>query len=73
MTLTVLTSASGSPGVSTSALGMSLAWSKPVLLVEADPTGGSAILAGWFHGRPPHDLRDHRCNAFGASRRQEYA
>lgn len=55
MTLTVLTSASGSPGVSTSALGMSLAWSKPVLLVEADPTGGSAILAGWFHGRPPHD------------------
>ncbi|MFZ0158721.1 MAG: hypothetical protein WAL50_06800 [Kineosporiaceae bacterium] len=55
MTLTVLTSASGAPGVSTSSLGLALAWPRPVLLVEADPTGGSAMLAGWFHGRPPHD------------------
>jgi len=54
MTMTVLVSASGAPGVTTSALGSALAWPRPVLLVEADPTGGSALLAGWFHGRPPH-------------------
>ncbi len=55
MSLVVLTSASGAPGVSTSALGLALAWPRPVLLIEADPSGGSTLLAGWFHGRPPHN------------------
>lgn len=55
MALVVATSASGAPGVSTSALGLALAWPRPVLLVEADPSGGSVVLAGWFQGRPPHD------------------
>ena len=41
MALIVLTSASGSPGVTTTALGLALTWPRPVLLVEADPTGGS--------------------------------
>ena len=51
MALIVLTSASGSPGVTTTALALALTWRRPALLVEADPTGGSAILAGYFRGR----------------------
>jgi hypothetical protein len=54
MALIVLTSASGSPGVTTSALGLALSWPRPTLLVEADPTGGSGILAGYFHGDVAH-------------------
>lgn len=50
MALIVLTSASGSPGVTTTALGLTLAWPRPVLLVEADPTGASAVFAGYFRG-----------------------
>lgn len=50
MAVVVLTSAAGSPGVTTSALGLALTWPRPVLLVEADPTGGSGILAGFFRG-----------------------
>lgn len=50
MAVIALTSASGSPGVTTAALGMSLLWPRPVLLVEADPTGGSGLLAGYFRG-----------------------
>jgi len=45
-----LASASGSPGVTTTALGLSLLWPRPVVLVEADPTGGSGLLAGYFRG-----------------------
>ena len=48
MALIVLCSASGSPGVTASALGLALAWSRPVLVVEADPTGGSAVFAGYL-------------------------
>lgn len=54
MALIVLTSASGSPGVTTSALGLALSWPRPSLLVEADPTGGSGVLAGYFHGDVAH-------------------
>ena len=50
MAVVALTSASGSPGVTTTALGLALSWPRPVLLVEADPTGGSGILAGFFRG-----------------------
>ena len=56
MTIVALTSASGSPGVTTSALGLAVVWPRPVLLVEADPTGGSAVLAGYFRGAAPHTL-----------------
>ena len=50
MAVIVLASAAGSPGVTTSALGLALTWHRPVLLIEADPTGGSAMLAGFFRG-----------------------
>ena len=50
MALIVLTSANGSPGVTTSALGLALSWPRPVVLVEADPTGARAIPAGYFGG-----------------------
>ena len=46
----MLTSASGSPGATTTAVGLALAWPRPVVLVDADPTGGSPILAGYFRG-----------------------
>ncbi len=50
MAVIALTSASGSPGVTTTAVGLAMMWPRPVLLVEADPTGGSALLAGYFRG-----------------------
>lgn len=50
MAVIALASASGSPGVTTTALGLALFWPRPVLLVEADPTGGSGLLAGYFRG-----------------------
>lgn len=51
MAIITLASASGSPGVTTTALGLALAWPRPVLLIEADPTGGSALLAGYWRGQ----------------------
>ena len=50
MAVIALTSASGSPGVTTTAVGLSLLWPRPVILVDADPTGGSGLLAGYFRG-----------------------
>ncbi|NLD76314.1 MAG: hypothetical protein GX643_06580 [Acidimicrobiales bacterium] len=50
MAMYVLFSAAGSPGVTTSVLGLALGWHRPVVLVEADPTGGSAIAAGYLKG-----------------------
>lgn len=50
-----LCSAKGSPGVTTSALALTLAWPRRVLLVEADVTAGSAVLAGHLEGRRTHD------------------
>lgn len=55
MALICLTSASGSPGVTTTAVGLAFCWPRPVLLVEADPTGGSGILAGFLKGTTPYD------------------
>ncbi len=50
MALIAITSASGAPGVTTTALGLALAWPRPVVLVEADPTGSRAIPAGYLRG-----------------------
>lgn len=55
MAIVCLTSASGSPGVTTTAVGMAFSWPRPVLLVEADPTGGSGVLAGFLRGTAPYD------------------
>ena len=56
MAVLCLTSASGSPGVTTTAVGLAFCWPRPVLLVEADPTGGSGILAGFLRGTTPYDV-----------------
>lgn len=54
MAVYAFTSASSSPGVTTTSLGLALLWPRPVVLVEADPTGGSGILAGYFRGIRPY-------------------
>ena len=51
MAIVCLTSASGSPGVTTTAVGIAFSWPRPALLVEADPTGGSGVLPGSFAAR----------------------
>ncbi len=50
MAVITLTSANGAPGVTTTALALAVSWPRPVLLVEADPSGGSALLAGFWRG-----------------------
>lgn len=50
MALIVLTSAQGSPGVSTTALGLAMSWPRPSVLLDADPTGASPVWAGYFRG-----------------------
>lgn len=55
MAVVCLTSASGSPGVTTTAVGLVFCWPRPVLLVEADPTGGSGILAGFLKGTTAYE------------------
>lgn len=50
MALVALTSANGAPGVTTAALGLAMTWPRPAVLVDADPTGASAIPAGYFRG-----------------------
>lgn len=55
MAVLALTSARGAPGVTTTALALTLLWPRPVLLVEADVAGGSAVLAGYLRGAvSPH-------------------
>lgn len=49
-----LTSAKGAPGVSTTALAMTLLWPRLALLVEGDPAGGSSVLAGFLRGTVGH-------------------
>ena len=51
MALFTLVSAVGSPGVTSTALALAVSWPRPVVLVEADPSGSSAILAGYFRGQ----------------------
>lgn len=47
----MLTSCSGSPGVTTLAVGLALTWPRPVLLVDGDPGAHQAVLAGYLTGR----------------------
>lgn len=58
MAVITLTSASGSPGVTATALGWALSRGRPTVLVDADPTGGAAMLAGYLRGQmvPPDAL-----------------
>lgn len=48
------TSAAGAPGVTTTVLGLASEWPGEVLLIDADPVGGSPILAGYFGGTVAH-------------------
>jgi hypothetical protein len=50
MALITLTSAAGAPGVTTTAVAMTLLWPRPALLAECDPAGSSAVLAGYLRG-----------------------
>jgi len=50
--LIALTSARGSPGVTTAGLALALAWQRRVILAELDPAGGE-VLAGYGGGRQP--------------------
>lgn len=54
MTVLALTSARGAPGVSTTALAMTLLWPRAALLAECDPAGGSSVLAGYLRGTVEH-------------------
>jgi hypothetical protein len=56
MAVITLCSASGAPGVTTTAVGLALCWPRPVLLVEADPRGTSTILSGFFQGAREYDV-----------------
>ena len=51
MAILVLTSCSGSPGVTTVAVGLALTWPRPVLLADCDPGAHQAVLAGYLAGR----------------------
>lgn len=51
MAIIAVASASGSPGVSTLCVGLAMTWPRPAILVEADPTGGAGVLAGYFRGQ----------------------
>lgn len=55
MTVIALASAKGSPGVTTTALALTIVWPRPVFLIEADVVGGSSILAGWMRADVEHD------------------
>ena len=54
MTVIALTSAKGAPGVTTTALALTLLWPRPVLLAECDPAGDSSLLAGYMGGSVEH-------------------
>jgi hypothetical protein len=60
MGLALFCSAGGSPGVTTTVVGLALAWPRPVIVIEADPTGTSAILPGYLQGQqtPPRSVVD---------------
>lgn len=49
-----LTSFAGAPGVTTLAVAWAYLSERPTLVVEADPVGGSAILAGAFRATREH-------------------
>jgi MinD-like ATPase involved in chromosome partitioning or flagellar assembly len=51
MGIVLLTSTSGSPGVTTLAVGMALTWPRPILLADCDPGAHQAVLAGYLGGR----------------------
>jgi hypothetical protein len=51
MAILVLGSVSGSPGVTTLAVGLALAWPRRIVLADCDPGAHQAVLAGYLAGR----------------------
>lgn len=51
VSILLLASTGGSPGVTTLAVGLALTWPRPVLLADCDPGAHQAILAGYLGGR----------------------
>lgn len=51
MAVVCLASATGSPGVTTTALGLLGAWPRDVVLLDADRDAGQAVLAGFLRGQ----------------------
>lgn len=49
-----LTSIAGAPGVTTTAVAWAMTSGRPTVVIEADLTGGSPILAGVFRSEKPH-------------------
>ena len=56
MALLTLSSLGHSPGTSTTAVAMALRWPRAALLIEADTSRTSAVLAGRFRGQIPHRM-----------------
>ena len=54
MSIVYVTSTSGAPGVSTLAVALTLNWPRPVVLLEADVTKTSHLLAGYLRGQYKH-------------------
>ncbi len=50
MAVVLVTSASGSPGVTSTAIGLALVWPSAVLLADCDRTAAQAVLAGYLRG-----------------------
>lgn len=54
MAVIVMASVAGAPGVTTSAVALTFAWHRPMLLVEADISKTSAVLPGYLRGQYDH-------------------
>lgn len=54
MAILTLFSVAGAPGVTTTALALTLTSPRPTVLVDADPTANKAVLAGYLQGQSPH-------------------
>jgi hypothetical protein len=54
MAVLILASSSGSPGVTTLAVGLALTWPRPVILADCDPGAHQSVLAGFLAGRSAH-------------------
>ena len=54
MAILVLTSTCGSPGVTSTAVGLALCWPRSVLLADCDPGAHQSVLAGFLAGQSPN-------------------
>lgn len=79
MPVITLLSTRGAPGVTTTALGLTLVWPRPAVLIEADVSGSSSIGGGFLQGASPpgHGLINlavaHRSGTLSAATIREQA